>query len=285
MIMKKALIVTIALLVVTFCYACEDGTGGCGTTSNVCTEDGSTVDGARESKLYYPCDISEPVGATTVTGGFVEKLQDFNWLSTSIAEEGYVALAFTVNDNTGMVDGWVTSHLGAIKRLKEINREHKKLKGLIDLNKLQTCGHSKGGGSSLWAASILGDDLRTAVGMAPWQEYGFRYDPDLNKITTYDYKLEKITAATLIQGGSTDTLAVPDMTRQEYRGLGNISKAYFEFTDIGHIAWYHAEVTPKISKKLSGNIIAWMKYYLDGDTSVASKLADDSECTLHEWVK
>jgi hypothetical protein len=288
--MKKILVVMLALLsILLCCYACDRGGSSGGNTGNVCTEDGGPVDGAIESKLYYPCDLLDSnlkVGATTVTGGFWEVLNDVEWLSQDIAEAGYVVLAFTVENNTGLVDGWKKSHLGAIARLKTINADgQSKLRGKIDETKLQTCGHSKGGGSALWAASILGKGVKTAVGMAPWQEMA----PSRN------YGLEKITAATLIQAASRDSMAVPSMTRQEYgnpiasgssnrdTGLSdNISRAYFEFEGLGHAAWYKA--FPAVGDKLSSNIVAWMKYYLDGDISYKSQLADGSECSVYEWV-
>lgn len=300
--MKKFLIVTLALLSVTlFCYACDQGpaNGGCGTTNpipnpnpnvGVCTEDGGYVDGAIESKLYYPCDLpnsSRRVGATTVTGGFWEVLEDMEWLSESIADAGYVTLAFTVQNNTGLLRGWKKSHIGAIARLKAINNDYSSsLYGKIDESKLQTCGHSKGGGSSLWAAADdLNGLLKTCVGMAPWQE-----------IQPYEnYGMKRITAATLIQAAANDSMAVPSMTRALYgqpfatttlpgQGLPNtISKAYYEFQGQGHAAWYQA--FPAQAELFSKNLIAWMKYYLDGDTSYKSQLdADGAKCVKFEWI-
>jgi len=290
--MKKALTVTLALLAITFfCYACDDqpATVGCDdvvSNGDVCTENGGPVDGVKinkdgspATKLYYPCDLANSnrkVAATTVTGGFWEKLEDMEWLSDSIAESGYVVLAFTVENNTGLIFGWKKSHLGAINRLKEINADPQSvLYGKIDESKLQTCGHSKGGGSSLWAASILGDGLKTAIGMAPWQEPGVPYN------------LKNIKAATLVQAAEKDSMAVPSMTRVEYAGLPNsIPKAYFEFNGLGHAAWFQA--FPKVAEQLSSNVVAWMKYYLDGDTSYESQLnADLNECVqrVSEWAK
>jgi len=244
--MKKSLVLLLSLLSITLLgYGCDD-IGG-----RVCSENGGRVGGTSSTRLYYPCDISQPTGATTMTGGFMETLQMVSWLSNDLAQEGFVVLAFTPTNVMGMVSGWEAAHVNSINRLKEINQSHSKLRGMIDLDKLQTCGHSKGGGGSLGAAGRLRSELATAVGMAPWREGALN--------------LGSITAATLIQAGTMDTLAISTMTRGEYNSLGNISKAYFTYP-VSHMGW----VSPNAS--IRKDIIAWMHYYLDGDTSYYNEL-------------
>jgi hypothetical protein len=263
--MKKALSLILALSVSALvAYACVPSGG-------VCTENGGFVAGTANTKLYYPCNISSPTGATTMTSGFTGTLSAVQWLSQAIARDGYVVLAFTPANTFGMVSGWRNAHKNCINRLKTINNTHAKLRGLIDLSKLQTCGHSKGGGGSLWASSELRGTLKTTVGMAPWQE-GFT-----------GATLRSITAATLIQAGAGDSLATGVMTRGEYNALGNISKAYFSYTGLGHMAW--ASATGARADTLSKGILAWMHYYMDGDTSYKSTIQSGVGKNINIWVQ
>lgn len=261
---NKSLLLILSLSFITlFGYACDSG--------NVCTDSVYFVPNTSEAQLYYPCDISTATGATTMSSGYTGTLDDVDWLSESIAEEGYVVLAFTPSNIYGLVSGWRDAHKSCISELKDINSTHSVLRGKIDTGKLSTCGHSKGGGGSLWASSQLQGDLRTTVGMAPYRE-GF-----------VDSTLNSITAATFIQAGASDTLANNAMTRGEYSGLGNISKMYVEYTGYGHLAW--ANAIGSTADRLSGDIIAWMKYYMDGETSYASTLANTYGTSVHQWVE
>jgi hypothetical protein len=164
-----------------------------------------------DAELYYPNTISGTVGATTMSAGYTQALGNVEWLSRKVAESGYVVLAFTPTNNLGMVSGWRDAHKNCITKLKNINSNHSVLRGKINTAKLQTCGHSKGGGGSLWASSELTTQLKTTVGMAPYQE-GF-----------YDSTLGSVTAATFVQAGGSDTLATNSMTRGEYSGLSSRS--------------------------------------------------------------
>ncbi len=264
--MKKAITLLMALTVIALIgYACDSGSG-----SGVCTASGGSVSGTSDTRLYYPCNISAPTGATTMTSGYTGTLSQVSWLSERLAAEGFVVLAFTPSNTLGMVSGWRDAHKNSIARLKTINSGSGTLQGKINTSKLQTCGHSKGGGGSLWASSQLTTQLRTTVGMAPWQE------------EFSDSTLRSITAATLIQAGSGDTLATGSMTRGEYNALGNISKAYFVYSGLSHMAW--ASASGSTATTLANGIIAWMRYYMDGNTSYKSTISSSSGKTTNIWV-
>jgi hypothetical protein len=265
--MKKASIILLAISVFAlFGYGCDGGSSGGGS---VCT-DNVSVSNTSDAKLYYPCNISSPTGATTMTSGYTGTLSQVEWLSERVAGAGFVVLAFTPSNIMGMVGGWRDAHKSSIAKLKDLNNSHATLRGKIATNKLQTCGHSKGGGGSLWASSELGSQLATTIGMAPWQEQ------------FSDSQLRSITAATLVQAGSGDTLATGSMTKGEYNSLGNIKKAYFEYSGASHMAW--ASASGSTATELSEDIIAWMKFYMNGDTSAASTLNNSSGQSEHIWV-
>ncbi len=260
----------VGLLVLSLAALMGFGCDG-GSTSTITEENHGIISQTSETRLYYPNTISGTIGATTMSSGYTGTLDDVDWLSEAVAKAGYVVLAFTPTNTLGMVSGWRDAHKSCITEIKSINSTHSALRGKINTSKLSTCGHSKGGGGSLWASSQLTTQLKTTVGMAPYEE-GFA-----------DSALRTITAATFIQAGAADTLATNSMTRGEYGGLStNISRMYVEYTGYDHLAW--ASATGSTATRLSGDIVAWMKYYLDGQTSYASTLSNTAGTARHEWV-
>lgn len=267
--MKKSFTVLTALSIIAFlCFACDPG----GNSGGIVTETVS-VRGASAARLYYPSNLNSPAGATTMSAGYTQNLSNVEWLSRRLAAQGYVVLGMTPTNNFGMVSGWKEMHKNGIRKLQELNGNHRVLRGMIDTGKLQTCGHSKGGGGSLWASGDLQGELRTTIGMAPWQE-------EFNA-----NNLRSIQADTFIQAGANDTLAVSSMTRGEYGSLpGNISKMYQEYTGLGHLSWTNG-ATGSAADRISEDIIAWMKYYLDGDISYQGTLSDRSGTARYEWIQ
>lgn len=257
-----------------FAYGCDGG-----TTGGVCSE-AINVSNTSGARLFYPCNISGKVGATTTSSGYLGTYQSVNWLSNRIAGAGFVVLSFTPANQYGLVQQWRAGHKSCIAKLQQLASSHAKLAGKIDTNNLQTCGHSKGGGGSLWAASDLKGTLKTAVGMAP-------YNGDISGtgVATEGPQgtaIREVTAATFIEAGAADSLATNTMTRSEYRFLGNISKKYVEYQGLGHMAW--AAATGNTADRLANDIIAWMKYYMYGDTSQKSTISNQSGVNQYNWV-
>jgi len=224
-------------MIAAFTFGCD--------TSGTCT-DTAMVLGAMTATLYHPCS-GGPYPATTMTSGFLGTESSIAWLAQDVADAGYVVLAMTPTNPIGMVDGWMTAHTQGVNYLKGLSQ--------VDSSKVGTCGHSKGGGGALWAASNLGSSVQTAIGMAPWQEEFV--------------SLSGIRAATLIQAGSLDTLATAAMTLNEYNLLpSSISKAYFTYASADHMAWAYGLIPD-----LSQDVIAWLNYYLKCDDSARSTLS------------
>ncbi len=262
--MKKGIAALLALAFIAFLgYACD--TGGI-VTERV------NVSGASAAKLYYPSYISSPVGATTMSSGFTQTLQNIEWLSKRVAGEGYVVLGMTPTNIMGMVGGWTNMHKNGIRKLQQLNSSHNKLRGMIDTNKLQISGHSKGGGGSLAAGAQLGGEVASVVAHAPY--CGGEYS---------QASLRNMQADTFIQAGASDTLATNIMTRGEYDSLSNsISKMYKEYTGFGHLAWTTG-AGMNHQRLIGDNTVAWMKYYLDGDTSRASILQSKAGTSRYKW--
>jgi hypothetical protein len=185
-----------------------------------------------------------------MSGGYTGTLASVDWLSRDIAKAGFIVLAFTPSNTLGYVEQWMNAHKNCIVKLKALNNSHRAVKGMIDTGKLQACGHSKGGAGALWASSQLGSQLKATIAMAPWME-GFTA-----------YTLKSISAATFVQAGSFDTLAISAMTKAEYYGVGASQKCYKEYPGYDHLAWVSAMRTR--ASLLSGDIIAWMNCYLNG---------------------
>ncbi|MDA8139306.1 MAG: hypothetical protein M0036_11700 [Desulfobacteraceae bacterium] len=271
--MKKTVILLLVLSVIgLISYACDTGTSETPTLgASVCTKSISGIGSTSAAKLYYPCTINGTVGATTLAGGYTETLNNVDWLSQAVASAGYVVLAYTPTNTLGMVSQWRDAHKNCISKLKSLNTSDANVKGKINTSKLQVSGHSKGGGGALWAAAQLTTQLRTAVPLAPYQEQ------------FANSALSTIKAATFIEAGGGDTLATNAMTRGEYNALPtSISRKYLEYNGYGHMAWSYA--TGADAARMSGDMIAWMKYYMDGDTSQKSIIANQSGTTNFNWV-
>lgn len=267
--MRKTFALLLALTLLGFMgYGCDSGSssGGIITAEN----HGRVGRSTSATKLYYPNSISGTTGASTMSSGFTGTLDDIEWLSERVAEAGFVVLAFTPANTLGMVSQWRDAHKDCIDELIDINNTHSTLRGKIDTSKLNISGHSKGGGGSLWASAQLTTRIRTTVPFAPYEE-GFG-----------DSALRTVTAATFIQAGAGDTLATNGMTRGEYGGLGNISKKYVEYTGYTHMAW--ANATGNTANKIADDMIAWLQYYLNGDTSQGGAIADQSGTSRFEWI-
>ncbi len=237
---KKYVVLLMALSMFAFLgFGCDTGSSG-----GVCTQT-TVVTGTQSAKLFYPCNLSQPVGATTVMSGFLGTKESVAWLARSIAQNGFVALSLTPLNQYGMVSGWNTAHRGGVKKLQQLASSGK-LAGKIDTSKLGVCGHSKGGGGALWAGSN-NSAVSSVIGMAPYNGYPGTYEGPAPAV------IGRISAPTYIQAGSMDTLATNVMTRGEFQALGNIDKCYKTFP-VDHMGWVYN------NPQLSNGVVSWLNY-------------------------
>lgn len=260
------------------CEGANTPPAGPNTGGNVCTENIS-VSNTSGARLYYPCNISRAAAASTLTSGTAGTWESVEWLSMDMAGAGYVVLAFTPVNNQGNVPQWTNGHLSAIAKLKDLNAGHRVLGGKIRTNAIQVAGHSKGGGGALHAASQRSGEIASVIGMAPYINL-FGSGRDEYPIN----QLSQVRAAVLIQSaGDSDRNAPPASTRRQYDALPNgISKAYHRFDSYGHIAW-GAMGSESQHARVSKEIIAWMKYYLDNDHSQSNAISDPSQKGVNIW--
>jgi dienelactone hydrolase len=114
-------------------------------------------------------------------------------------------------------------------------------------------GYSMGGGASVQAASDLGSSATTCVGLAPYSGSPGRGH----------------TAATLIIVGSRDSIAPPSMADRTFDDLpSSIDRCYAEVRGENHLFWTNQSF-PGDADNFIG---AWLKYYLEGDSSYYSTL-------------
>jgi len=240
----------------------------------VCTENVRGIGRTAGAKLYYPCNISGQIPASTMSSGWTAGLGAIAWLSRPMAAQGTVVLAFTPLNRFGMVTDWQAAHTNCFNKLKQFASSHRKLAGKIDLSKMQIAGYSKGGGGSLAAAAHLGSQVASVVGMAPY--WGFEYNISA---------LRRMSAATFIQaGGVGDSLARPGMTQQEFNTLPNgISKLYKRRSAWTHLEWAFGVNQGTIKRE----IFAWMDYYLNGNKTGANEsiLSNRLGCSGYKWNK
>lgn len=241
---------------------------GCSSLPNAC-DTNITVSNTSKATLFYPCDITEPTPATTLTSGYGASHSVLKWMAKKIAEDGFVVLAMTPVDKYGKNSGWRDAHLAGIAEFKTLNRTEGPLKNKIALNRLQVCGHSKGGGGALMASAQLGPKLKSTIAMAPWQE---QFD-----------SLDDIASATLFQTGRKDRHVTHKMTMKEYEMLPeNIDKAYFEYPSAHHFSWGVLNMR-LLHDTLGSDILAWMNFYLKEDKDQYKKLSITDDKSIHLW--
>ncbi len=239
-----------------------------GSNPAVCDAD-VTVKNTSGAKLYYPCGIKEPTPATTLMSGHAASHWVLAWLAERMAENGFVVLAMTPTDRLGKNPVFRDAHLAGVERLEELNNTSGVLHNKIDLNKLQLCGHSKGGGGALMAANILGTRIKSTIAMAPWHD-NFS-------------QLEGIKSSTLIQAGGKDPYVTHKMARGEYDLLPKeIDKAFFEYETAHHFSWGVLNLR-KNREAIGEDVVAWMKFYLKSDQAQLSKLLDSSRKPTNDW--
>ncbi|MBL4832432.1 MAG: hypothetical protein JKY26_00495, partial [Pseudomonas sp.] len=118
------------------------------TVSNaeVCQHEMPATEAYKEAVFFYPCELSAPTPATTLTAGYNNTYRNLQWMAEAMADAGYVVLAMSPIDIYGDAPQWTAAHLGGQKTLiAENNRIDSPLKGKIDIERRGIAGFSMGG--------------------------------------------------------------------------------------------------------------------------------------------
>lgn len=172
----------------------------------------SYTDGLKASEyssavMYYPEGAQPPFAAVALAPGYTASGTDYEFVGDMLASHGIAALLTTpTNTDADQPPARGDDLVAAVKHIMEENaRQGSPLMGKIATDRICVTGQSMGGGGSLFAANKLGNMIRCALPMEPWQTGG---------------SFPMITAPTLIIGAASDTVAaVSSHAEPHYRSI------------------------------------------------------------------
>ena len=145
------------------------------------------------SMMYYPDGAQPPFAVVAFTPGFTATKENYTFLGDMIASHGIAALLTTPTTTGDQPPARGDDLVAAVKRIQAENtRTGSPLMGKIATDRICVTGHSMGGGGTLFAANELGNMIRCAMPLQPWQPGG---------------SFSKITAPTMFIGAASDTIA------------------------------------------------------------------------------
>ncbi len=244
----------LALLLALMCGVLAAGDGEASDSCFYDVDSGIYPQGARESaRIFFPCDLEskKEVPATTLSNGRGGDKERMYWLSELIAQAGMVVCTVNALDSSSEA-GYEVAQKAAVGLLKHENlRLASPLKG--KLGQYGLIGYSIGGAAAIGVASELGRQVKSCIALAP-------YDPA---------PTSGLTAATLILTGTDDSIAKPEMGISAYEALApRTPKAYAAMVAATHFFWIGNDNPGSVDDY----IIAWLKYWLEDDTSYTTLL-------------
>ena len=205
------------------------------------------------SIMYYPTDADPPFAAVVFAPGFTASKEDYqDFLGPLLASHGIVILLTTPTDtNADQPQARGEDLKAAVAHIATENqRDGSPLQGKLDPDRVCVTGQSMGGGGSLWAATDLGDKIRCAVPLQPWQP-GQTFD--------------KVVAPIMFIAAQNDTIAgVSQNAKFFYDSIPDtVKKYYVEFAGADHFL-----TTNDLGTDYDGQskyMIAFYKVYLEDD--------------------
>jgi predicted dienelactone hydrolase len=162
--------------------------------------------------------------------------------------------------------------VAAVKHImKENDRQGSSLTGKLATDRICVTGQSMGGGGSLFAANELGNMIRCALPLEPWQPSG---------------SFPKISAPTLIIGAASDTIAAVSSNAQpHYDSIPDTTEKFLVVFEGDHYlstdrtsgiaAGMEANATPSYDPQ-AAYMIPFYKLFLESDERYRPYLYDDS---------
>jgi hypothetical protein len=244
--------------------------------------------------VYYPTtkDNYEKYAAISLTGGFTNVKEDFDWLSQALVKQKLIVIAFTPTNILGEPPVWQTGHNGALAMLKTLNnRPGCPIAGKVDTGKLGIIGFSKGGGGALMAANDNVSGAKAVVAMSPWM-WGTILQPTYGDTATDSNSeaTKNIKIPAYIYTGNLDELAWPQGTKAMYKGIPlSTKKMYIMWRGIDHLEqfgdWEGDTKVQADRDHLVLYINAWFQLYLYNDTSYQTYIdgAEQAENLDANW--
>jgi len=261
-----AVAMTLAFGTVALAVTSPDATGSYST----CTYTPPDTSGYNGAKVYYPCNISTPVGATTLTGGFTNTYSDMAWIANHLSKWGYIVFAMTPNNIYGNNPSWTSAHKSGIAQLKvENTRSGSPIKGKVNTAKLQIMGFSKGGGGTLLASASLGSAIKTTQAIAPYMDSS--------------YNLSGIKSPTICYTGTSDSIASPSAVVTMYNSLPSVPKTLAYFSGAAHTDWMPGSSNNTTTNRGKKYITAFMLYHMDGNSSYKTYLYGTEHSKDSSW--
>lgn len=222
--------------------------------------------------MYYPKDATPPFAAAVFSPGFTAtKEQYMNFLGELLATHG-IAMLLTTPTTTGDLPTQRAEDLEAAVKViaRENTRDGSPLKGKLAPDRVCVTGHSMGGGGTLWAATDLGNMIRCAVPLQPWQP---------------GQSFAMITAPTMFIAAQSDSVAgVASNASLFYDSIPDtVKKYYVEFAGASHFL-----TTNDLGMSYDGQskyMIAFYKRYLEDDTRYDEILNAPADAELSQYKK
>lgn len=210
--------------------------------------------------VYYPTDAAGTLASVVIVPGYVSPPSTVAAWGPFYASHGFVAMVIGTNTFTDYPTARAEALLDAIVTLKAENtREKSPLLAKLDTDKFAVSGWSMGGGGAQEAAT-MDPSLKAVVALCPWQPY-----------RTFQHAVP-----VLIFGGQWDpTAAVAYNALPHYNKTPETTpKLYFEVAKGGHAI---ANIPTNAQAEIGVMGLAWLKVYLQGDTSYTHLLLKKPE--------
>jgi dienelactone hydrolase len=172
--------------------------------------------------MYYPDGATPPFAAIVLSPGFLASKESYTVLGEIFASHGFAMMLTTPTSVLDFMPERGKDLEAAVARIATENaRAGSPLMGKLAPDRICVTGQSMGGGGTLHAATALGDKIRCAVPLQPY-EPGTRFS--------------RITTPTLIIAAEADTVAgVAGNARVHYDSIpASTEKIFAEFRGADH---------------------------------------------------
>jgi predicted dienelactone hydrolase len=225
------------------------------------------------SIMYYPTDAPPPYAVIVFSPGFTATKEDYtNYYGAMIASHGMVVLLTSPTSTSDQPRARGTDLEAAVAQIaKENVREGSPVKGKLAPDRICVTGHSMGGGGTLWAATSLGNKIKCALPLQPWQP---------------GQSFAQIVAPTMFIAAQSDTIAtVSSNAWTHYQSIpATVAKYFVEFTGADHYLSTNRAMGPSIAAQAKW-MIPFYKAYLEDDPRYLALLNAPKSSDLSRYEK